>query len=229
MSMKVLVICDDVWHPGDVIERGIKGTGNGAYEFDIVKTAKDIVTPKMAEKYGAIIIAKSNNVNAGNTEPWFEDTVTEMGPDEIKTYVENGGGIIFVHSATCFSDRHMKDREERFKRPAREMQKLFGCTMNGHPLRCNTDVYVTDSESPITQGVKNFTVHDEHYQISDLASDAKVFLKSTSKTGGTQDAGWTRELGKGRIVVLTPGHVTEVWEHPDFRKLLTNALEWVKK
>lgn len=49
--------------------------------------------------------------------------------------------------------------------------------MNGHPLRCNCDIYVTDPDSPLTEGVGAFTVHDEHYQISDLAGDAQVFLQ----------------------------------------------------
>lgn len=227
--MRVLVICDDVWHPADVIEWGIRGVGDGAYEIDVVKTAKDLVTPKKLAQYGAVIIAKSNNVNAANTEPWFEDTVTEVGPDEFRDYLKNGGGIVFVHSATCFNEKHMRKEEERFLRPAREMHKLIGCTMNGHPLRCNMDVYVTDSECPITKGVNGFTVHDEHYQMSDLAPEAKVFLESTSEPGGTQPAGWTREVDGGRTVVLTPGHTLEVWEHPDFRKLLVNSIEWVTK
>ncbi len=227
--MRVLVICDEMWHPADVIEAGIQGVGDGAYEFDVIKTAKDLLTPKKLAQYGAVIIAKGNALTAANHEPWFEDTVTEVGPEEFRDYLANGGGIIFVHAATCMGVKHMKHEEERFRRPAREMNKLFGCTMNGHPLRCDTNIIVSDPDSPITQGVENFTVHDEHYQISDLVSDAKVFLKSTSEPGGIQDAGWTREENGGRIVVLTPGHTLEVWEHPDFRKLLVNSIEWVTK
>ena len=227
--MKVLVICDDMWHPGEVIEMGIRGVGGGAYQFDVIKTAKDLLTPEKLKQYPVVLIAKSNNVNAANTAPWLEDTVTEVGPDELRAYLNEGGGIVFVHSATCISDRHMKDQDERFTRPAREMNKLFGCNMNGHPLRCNCDVYVTDPDSPITEGVESFTVHDEHYLISDLAEDAKVFLKWDSEPGGTQYAGWTREIGKGRVVVLTPGHTLAVWEHPEFRKLLVNSIEWAAK
>ena len=43
--MKVLVICDDMWHPGEVIEMGIRGVGGGAYQFGVIKTAKDLLTP----------------------------------------------------------------------------------------------------------------------------------------------------------------------------------------
>ncbi len=54
-----------------MIERGIRGLGDGAYSFDVVKSAKDILTPKRLEQYDAVIIAKSNNVSAANTAPWF--------------------------------------------------------------------------------------------------------------------------------------------------------------
>ncbi len=225
--MKVLVICDDMWHPGEVVERGLQSLSGEGYTFDVVKTAKDILTPEKLTQYDALLIAKSNNVNAANTAPWFEDTVTEVGPDELRAYLEAGGGIVFVHSATCISEKHMREADERFRRPAREMGKLVGCTMNGHPLRCNCSAYITDPDSPIAQGVEGFTVHDEHYLITDLAGDAKVFLKWDSEPGGTQDAGWTRTVGKGRTVVLTPGHTLAVWEHPQFRKLLVNAFDWV--
>lgn len=223
---KILVLCDDLWHPAEVIERGIRGLGDGAYSFDVVKSAKDILTPKRLEQYDAVIIAKSNNVNAANTAPWFEERVTEVGPEEFRAYLERGGGIVFVHSGTCIGERFLGDADERFKKPARGMQALHGCTMNGHPLRCNCDIYVTDPDSPLTEGVGAFTVHDEHYQISDLAGDAQVFLQWDSAPGGTQPAGWTRKIYGGRIVVLTPGHTLDVWENPEFRKLLVNAIEW---
>lgn len=173
-----------------------------------------------------MIIAKSNNVNAANTAPWFEESVTEVGPEEFRAYLERGGGIVFVHSGTCIGERFLGDADERFKKPARGMQALHGRTMNGHPLRCNCDIYVTDPDLPLTEGVGAFTVHDEHYQISDLAGDAQVFLQWDSAPGGTQPAGWTRKIYGGRIVVLTPGHTLDVWENPEFRKLLVNAIEW---
>ena len=58
--MRVLVICDDIWHPGEVIEMGIRGIGDGAYQFDVVKTAKDILTPEKLAQYQAVLIAKCN-------------------------------------------------------------------------------------------------------------------------------------------------------------------------
>ena len=224
---KVLILCDDLWHPAEVVELGIRGLGDGAYQFDMIRTAKDILTPARLAQYPVVLIAKSNSVNAANSAPWFEDTVTEADPAAFRAYLAQGGGIVFVHSSTCIGTRFLGDADERFLKPAREMQALHGCTMNGHPLRCNCDISVTDPDHPVARGVGGFTVHDEHYQISDLAEDASVFLEWDSAPGGTQPAGWTRVIDGGRVVVLTPGHTLDVWEHPEFRRLLVNAIEWV--
>lgn len=35
--MKVLVICDDMWHPGEVVERGLQSLSGEGYTFDVVK------------------------------------------------------------------------------------------------------------------------------------------------------------------------------------------------
>jgi type 1 glutamine amidotransferase len=59
-------------------------------------------------------------------------------------------------------------------------------------------------------------------------AQADVFLRSHSKHG-VQPAGWTRIEGEGRVCVLTPGHNLEVWRHPEFQKLLLNALRWAAK
>jgi type 1 glutamine amidotransferase len=71
-------------------------------------------------------------------------------------------------------------------------------------------------------------VFDEHYFMAMNDARADVFLNSLSKHG-VQPAGWTRAAGAGRVCVLTPGHNREVWQHPEFQKLLLNALRWAAK
>lgn len=52
-------------------------------------------------------------------------------------------------------------------------------------------------------------------------------MTSSSDTeAGTQMAGYTRGLGKGRFCCLTPGHSYSVFVAPEFQKVLRNALGW---
>ena len=70
-----------------------------------------------------------------------------------------------------------------------------------------------------------FTVIDEHYHMQVDGENSYVFLTSQSDHG-LQPAGWTRNECAGRVCVLTPGHNVDVWLHPDYQRLISNAMEW---
>lgn len=217
---KILVICDDVWHPAEVIERGMRPLAGDSYQFDFVKTAKDILTPEMIEEFPLIICCKSNNVTSGNPEPWFENTVTEVMGGELKSYVEQGGSFLAVHSGNVFTGEGDG---------IKEYTEFVGNRFLSHPLRCEVTLK-KEKEHPVMKGVaEEFLIRDEHYQMEILAQDADIFLTSHSKTGGVQTAGYTREIGNGRLCVLTPGHTLSVWQNREFQKIFLNAMQWCLK
>jgi type 1 glutamine amidotransferase len=78
---------------------------------------------------------------------------------------------------------------------------------------------------PLTAGCEPFTLHDEHYHMALDDANADVFM-TTRSVHGQQPGGWARREGAGRVAVLTPGHVVDVWRHPSFQALLRNALGW---
>ena len=213
--IKVLVVCDDLWHPAEVIKMGMKPLESEEFQIDYVMTAKDILTPERIAEYPVIICCKGNRVTAANPAPWFEDGVTEVRPQEFGEYVSNGGGFIALHSGNTAKE-------------GSEYSKLVGNVMNGHPPRCSVDVNIT-AEHPVTAGVENFQIRDEHYRIDVIVPDATEFMRSTSELGGEQVAGYSRLIGNGRMVILTPGHTVDVFYHPEFKKLLTNAIRWCAK
>ncbi len=70
-----------------------------------------------------------------------------------------------------------------------------------------------------------FTVHDEHY-IMETDEGSDVFLESRSEHG-VQPAGWTKEVGKGKVCVITPGHFAGVWADPGFQEVVSRSLGWL--
>ena len=217
---RILVICDDVWHPAEVIEKGMMSLEADDYQFEFVKAAKDILTPDMIKEYPLIICCKSNNVTSGNPEPWFENTVTEVMGGEFRSYVEQGGAFLAVHSGNVF----MGEGDG-----VKEYTDFVGNRFLSHPLRCEV-ILKKEKEHLIMRGVEDeFSIRDEHYQMEILAKDADVFLTSHSKTGGMQTAGYTRKMGNGRLCVLTPGHTLSVWQNKEFRKIFLNAIAWCLK
>ena len=89
----VLVLCDDLWHPAEVIEKGLAARQDQRFHFDIVKAAKDILTPERIARYRLIVCCKSNSVIAANNAPWYEPGVTEVCPAEFEAYIRAGGGF----------------------------------------------------------------------------------------------------------------------------------------
>jgi trehalose utilization protein len=87
-----------------------------------------------------------------------------------------------------------------------------------------------------------FCETDEHYRLEIIADDADVFMASHSPPQGEESlysdspyhnspawvcaAGYSRVQGKGRVCVLTPGHLLPVWHNAEFQKCLANALHW---
>lgn len=212
--MKVLVLCDDAWHLAEVIKRGLRDFGDGEFLFDFVYDAKDILTPEMLKEYPVIMNCKGNALTSGNPAPWFEEGVTEVGVRELEQYVREGGGFLSVHAGNTARKEEKNGYVE-----------FVGNSFVTHPPRCEVAIKVT-AEHPVTQGVEDFTIRDEHYQLADIAKDAEILLQSVSAAGGTQIAGYVREMGDGRICALTPGHILAVWQNEMFRKLLKNALWW---
>ncbi len=223
---KILVLCDDYWHPGEVVERGMRSIRQERYSFDFVRDARDILTCNFIAGFPAIIVSKGNQINGSNVTPWFEDEVVEVNPEQFLEYVEKGGSLILIHSGVAYTE-NLIQKEENFRRPNKAWMDMMGCMFQGHPCRCPVTLQVQNVAHPIMKGVENFTERDEHYMIKIKAEDAEILFQTMSDLGGIQTAGFVRNCGKGRIIVLTPGHTLDVWSNPNYQRIIMNALDWV--
>ena len=134
--------------------------------------------------------------------------------------MERGGSFLSVHSGNVFTG----DGDG-----VKTYTEFVGNRFLSHPPRCKVTLR-KEKDHPIMNGVKEpFDIRDEHYQMEILAEDADIFLKSVSENGGIQVAGYTREIGVGRLCVLTPGHTLSVWQNEQFQKILLNAIAWCLK
>ncbi len=225
--MRILVIADDIWHPVEVIRRGLEAFPDGDVSFAIVCTAKDILTPEMLAAYPIVMICKGDCINAANSAPWFEEGVTEVGPQELREYVEAGGNLLVIH-AGCDVNPEWLPQEEKFRAPCRAYIALIGCHFVSHPLRCAVTVRPVVSH-PLTDGVCAFTCRDEQYVVEVTAADAEPLLETESESGGRQIGGYLRPVGKGKIVLYTPGHTLSVWQDANWQRLLRNTIRYLAR
>lgn len=210
--MQVLVLCDDNWHPADVVKEGLEPLRSKGFEFDYV-LKNDFEFQENFEKrlgsYPLLVISKSNRVSADTQGPW----ITEVTEKVLKRYVDGGGGLLVLHSGTV----GYKDSQG--------MRELVGAVFNHHPEQCLVSIEPIQGH-PVIEGMQAFTIKDEHYFVDVTEpGDKEVFLITRSEHG-QQPGGWTRKQGAGRVCVLTPGHNLEVWLHPEYQLLLGHALQW---
>ncbi len=208
--LKVLVLSGDYWHPAEIIELGMEPLEK-KLAITYIRDAKDALTLEFIRNFQVIVCCKGNHINEANSNEWFEENVTEVMPKDFSDWVDKGGGLLFIHAGNTYK------KGEGFS-------ELSGNYFVGHPPRC--EVSVKPLEHPITEGIREFTIRDEQYQIEVTESDVDIFLKTYSKQGGEQIGGYSKYIGAGRVCVLTPGHIWDVWRKEEFLALVYNAIEW---
>lgn len=214
--MEILLLCDDLWHPAEVITRAMRVIAENDWNLDIVTAPKEILTLNMLEHYQVILNARCNEHRPANAmQPWFERGVTPVMPQDFESYVRSGGGFLALHSGTCYTEAETP-----------EMTRLLGCEFLGHPPAALLTA-MTEQTHPLIDDTETWNYFDEPYRIRLLVNDASVFLKYRSNTDGiAYPAGYTRLVGNGRVCCLTPGHFCAALEQPQYVKLLQKAILW---
>jgi type 1 glutamine amidotransferase len=208
--MRILVLCDDIWHPAQVPQRGLAGLIKFGFEFDWIEDANDWSVEQMAA-YPVVILSKSNNISSTDETSWMTEPVQGAFLD----YVKNGNWLLVLHSGTAGYQQTVV------------LRALMGGVFRDHPEQCLVTVKPQTGHS-LTEGCVSFTLIDEHY-LMDLDDDQADVFVTTSSDHGTQPGGWRRFVGDGRVCVLTPGHNLEVWQHPTYQTFLLNSLRWCSK
>jgi len=208
-QLPTLVLCDDAWHPAEVVRCGLNALADSRFAFEFITNGNQW-SPAMMKEFPLVVVAKANHLCSNDQAPWLTADSQSM----FRRYVQQGGGLFLVHGGACYKDLP-------------EMRGVTGGAFLSHADQCSVTVD-PKAGHPLTMGVKQFAEKDEHYFMALDDGQADVFLHTHSEHG-VQPAGWTRTEGRGRVCVLTPGHNVEVWLHPEFQKLRRKGLNWVAK
>ncbi|QNE14448.1 ThuA domain-containing protein [Pseudarthrobacter sp. NBSH8] len=170
-------------------------------------------------------------------------TMTTIEKDEfegLRTAVENGTGMAGWHGGIADSYRNTSDYLHL-------IGGQFACHPGKHPDELTgeqPDNYVpytvnmlpAAADHPITQGIGDFDLVTEQYWV--LTDDyINVLATTTQKVREwdpwnrevTSPAIWTRQWGKGRIFVATPGHNIEILQDSNVRTIIERGLLWASR
>lgn len=87
-------------------------------------------------------------------------------------------------------------------------------------------IQVADPNHPVTKGLKDFVIHDETYNLFDVASENHVLLTGNHPLSNKVLA-WAKTYEKSRVVYIQLGHDHFAYEDPNYIRLVRQAIQWV--
>ncbi len=140
------------------------------------------------------------------------DVISPSQEDALKKFVEDGKGLIPLHSAAgCFrnSEWYIKAVGAQFKS---ETKGVFTAA-------------IVNKENQVMQGLTEFETWDEKYVHQKINPDMTVLME---RVEGTTHEPWTwiRKQGKGRVFYTAYGHNDSTWTKPGFMRLVNNGVLW---
>ena len=153
--------------------------------------------------------------------------ISEKRRANFKALLDDGVGVVALH--------HTVGAYQQWP----EFQKIIGAkfylkdsVVDGQPRKksgykhgLKFNIYVEDTDHPVTSGISDFEIHDETYIGCDFESDNHVLLTTDDPTSD-RIVGLVRNYGKARICYLQPGHDKGSYADSNYRKLVIQAIRW---
>ncbi|HEX3998485.1 MAG TPA: ThuA domain-containing protein [Pirellulales bacterium] len=140
----------------------------------------------------------------------------------LKPHQEGLPGVVLHCAMHCY-------RSEGWPKKITPWFEFTGLPSTGHGAQLPIAIHFTDSESPITKGMKDWTtIHEELYNNSigkplDTAHPLATGAQGSNKTVVI----WTNEYnGKCKVFGTTIGHNNETCADPRYLDLVTRGLLW---
>jgi len=172
------------------------------------------------------------------------DVLSQQQRDAFERWLKAGGGWIGLHSAGDASHHGWRWYQD----------KLIGPRFIGHPADPQFQearIETVAPKHPISSGVAaEWFVEDEWYSFDSRAQDhgatvlfgldESTYLPRNDSYGEVQDLRmgeggiehpivWVRCIQQGRTFYSAIGHSDENYQDPNYRKLLSNAFNWVTR
>lgn len=124
-------------------------------------------------------------------------------------FVKRGGGFVGLHSATA-----------TFK-TSDDYWELVGGRFTTHSFR-EFEVKCEDPSHPVTRVFSSFRVTDEDYHHT-FKPGVVLQVLATREGDPTM---WTRQYGRGRVIINTLGHDARAWNNRVFQTLAFRSVYW---
>ena len=190
---------------------------NIRYDTAELPKEMDLLAPGLEKKYDLVLTYDSNN---------FPSVTTEQR-EQFAALVEIGMPLIVMHHSLGGHDHWPLFRKmvggQYLHKPLEIDGKTYPVSTFRHGI--DMEVQVMDKEHPITQGIGNFTIHDEGYKGLYVREGVHVLLK-TDHPDASPELAWTTRYGKGTVFVIALGHDKKSYGNPNLRQILHQGIQW---
>ncbi len=175
----------------------------------------DALCPEAADKYDVLVMY---------------DMVSGISPQQQEAFLallRKGIGVVALHHNL---GAHRDWAEYRNIIGGKYLHEA--CEIDGKSYPASTwdhdqtlNIHIADPQHPITQKMKDFTIHDETYHGYYVSPKSHVLLTTDNPKNNTEIA-WTTEYGKSRVFYLQLGHDSQAWKNPAYPKLIIRSIRW---
>lgn len=171
------------------------------------------------------------------------NTMTTIEKEEfegLRAAVENGTGLAGWHGGIADSYRNNSDYLHLIGgqfacHPGKHADERTGGQSDNY-VPYTVTMTAAGASHPVTEGIGDFDLVTEQYWV--LTDDyIDVLATTTQKVREwdpwhrevTSPAIWTRQWGRGRIFVATPGHHVDILEDPNVKTIIERGMLWASR
>jgi type 1 glutamine amidotransferase len=212
---RALALIGDRYHSPVYIREGLaKALLLENIPVTFIEETSELNAESLREHQLLIILRDGMNWPNGYDQPHVK-WMSFAQEQAIWDFVDKGGGFLALHNAQGLY-------------PANgPYYKLFGGDYGGHPKPYVFTVRIEHRNHAVTEGVEDFEIFDEQHTVKYYLDREHLLLRSIARDNLASEAGWWREMGKGRFVYLAPGHTPEALGHPMMQRLIRNSARWL--
>lgn len=202
MEMPILLVSDGLVHPSLLGRYWLHRALAGLPGFRFRRVASLETLPGLPpDAFRAIVLYVHH------------DTISRPAQQRLEAFVEQGGGLLAIHSASA-----------SFKEEPGFQALLGGRFVTHGPV----EEFVVQPSTPGGEfwgDMPAFSVRDELYR-HEYDTANRVHLH-TAVGEECEPVVWTRRQGQGRVCYCSLGHTMSAMRHPAVQQILRTGLRWV--
>ena len=156
--------------------------------------------------------------------------ISDQAKGDLLAWLRSGKGLVVLHHAIASYQQWPEYSRIIGARYYLEKAMVDGVEKPRSTYQHGVDftIHVIDAQDPITRGLKDFRIHDETYNLFDVAKEVHPLL-TTDEPRSNHIIGWSKTYGPARVVYLQSGHDHFAYENPNFQLIVKQAIRWTAK